>query len=117
MVRYGYALMPLVIVAAIVLLAMPWLALFALMAVVVVAIVTLAALAWAVVLVPYTLSRAVVRRRQTRSGASPRTASVSFPVSHEYESVWQGAPSTPAAVSVDRGLKAPQQTSSEGHVS
>jgi hypothetical protein len=49
MVRYFYAWTPLVIVAAVVLLSMPWLGLIALM---IVALVALAALACAVVFVP-----------------------------------------------------------------
>jgi hypothetical protein len=90
-VRYFYAWMPLVIVAAIVFLAAPWLALIALM---IFAIVALAALACAVVVVPYMLSRAISRRWHVRSGRSPR--------------------SRPAALSVGRELLAPQRTSPKG---
>jgi hypothetical protein len=76
MVRYFYAWTPLVVVGTVVLLALPWLGLIAL---VIVSLALLAALAWAVIFVPYTLSRAISRRWQSRSGASPRTAPVLSP--------------------------------------
>jgi hypothetical protein len=79
MVRYFYAWTPLVIVGTVVLLSMPWLGLIALIVVAFVALVALAALAWAVVLVPYTLSRAISRRWHIRSGASPRTVTALSP--------------------------------------
>jgi hypothetical protein len=86
MVRYFYAWTPLVIVAAIVLLSMPWLGLVALM---IVALVALAALVWAVVYVPYMLSRAISRRWHMRIGASPRTAPALAPARRQDDSAWQ----------------------------
>jgi hypothetical protein len=117
MVRYFYAWTPLIIVAAVVLLSMPWLGLIALMIVAIVALVALAALAWAVVFVPYMLSRAISRRWHIRSGARPRTAPALSPARRQNDSAWQGAPSHPAALSVGRELQAPQHTFPEGHVS
>ncbi len=117
MVRYFYAWTPLVIVAAVFLLAMPWLGLIALMVLAIVALVPLAALAWAVVFVPYTLSRAIRRRWHTRSGAGRRTAPALSAAARQNDSVWHGAPAHPAALSVARELQAPQHTSPEGHVS
>ena len=76
MVRYFYAWTPLVIVGTVVLLSMPWLGLIALM---IVALVVLSALAWAIVLVPYTLSRAIDRRRHEDRGATQQTAAVLSP--------------------------------------
>jgi hypothetical protein len=76
MVRYFFAWMPLVIVATVVLLALPWLGLIALM---LFSLVTLAALAGTIVAVPYMLGRAIGRRWQRASGASPRTAAVLSP--------------------------------------
>lgn len=90
MVRYFYAWTPLVIVATVVLLSLPWLSLIAL---VIVSLVVLAALAWAIVSVPLLLSRSISRRWHIRSGASPRTAAALSPARHQNESVWHGAPS------------------------
>jgi hypothetical protein len=90
MVRYFYAWTPLVIVATVVLLSLPWLSLIAL---VIVSLVALAALAWAIVSVPLLLSRSISRRWDIRSGASPRTAAALSPARHQNESVWHGAPS------------------------
>jgi hypothetical protein len=90
MVRYFYAWTPLVIVATVVLLSLPWLSLIAL---VIVSLVALAALAWAIVSVPLLLSRSISRRWHVRSGASPRTAAALSPARHQNESVWHGAPS------------------------
>jgi hypothetical protein len=87
MVRYFYAVTPLVIVGAVVILSLPWLGLIALM---IVSLVPLAALAWATVFVPHLLSR-VISRWRTRSGASPRTAAEAL---HAAETV-------PAVVAVD----------------
>jgi hypothetical protein len=81
MVRYFYAWTPLVIVGTIFVLALPWLGLIALM---LVALAALPALAVAVVVVPYTLSRAISRRWHSRSGASPRTAAALSPVTHQH---------------------------------
>jgi hypothetical protein len=117
MVRYFYAWTPLVIVAAVVLLSMPWLGLIALMIAATVALGALAALTWALVFVPYMLSRAVIRRWHIHSGASPRTAPAPSLARREDDSVWQGAPSHPAALSVGRELRAPQHTFPEGRVS
>jgi hypothetical protein len=79
MVRYFYAWTPLVIVGTVVLLSLPWLGLIALMVVSLVALAALGALAWAIVSVPLMLSRAISRRWQGRSGASPRTAAALSP--------------------------------------
>jgi hypothetical protein len=117
MVRYFYAWTPLVIVAAVFLLSMPWLGLIALMIAATVALVALATLAWAIIFVPYMLSRAISRRWHIGSGASPRTAPALSPARRQNDYVWQGAPSHPAALSVGRELQAPQHTFPEGHVS
>jgi hypothetical protein len=93
MVRYFYAWTPLVIVATVVLLSLPWLSLIALVIVSLVALAALAALAWAIVSVPLLLSRSISRRWHIRSGASPRTAAALSPARHQNESVWHGAPS------------------------
>jgi hypothetical protein len=75
MVRYFYAWTPVVIVVGtVVLLTNAYLALIALM---LVSLVALAALAWAIVSVPYMLGRTLSRRWRGRSGASPRTATLS----------------------------------------
>jgi uncharacterized membrane protein len=73
MVRYFYAWTPLAIVAAVVLLSLPWLGLIALM---IVALVALPALAIAIVFVPYMLIRAIGRRWQDRSAATAQTPAV-----------------------------------------
>ena len=117
MVRYFYAWTPLVIVAAVFILSMPWLGLFALMIGAIVALGALAALAWAVAFVPYMLSRAIRRRWHMRSGASPRTAPTLSLARREDDSVWEGAPSQAAVLSVGRELQALQDTFPEGHVS
>ena len=82
MVRYLYAWTPLVIVGTVVLLSLPWLGLIALMIVSLGALVALAGLAWAIVLMPYMLGRAIIRRWHSRSGASPRTAPALSPTGH-----------------------------------
>lgn len=69
MVRYFYALTPLVIVGTVVLLSLPWLGLIALMIFSLVALAALAALAWAIVFVPYMLGRAISRHWQGGTGA------------------------------------------------
>lgn len=76
MVRYFYAWTPLVIVAGIVVLSLPWLGLIALM---VATLVTLLALAGALVYAPYMLVQAISRRWQVQS-AGPRPAPVLSPV-------------------------------------
>jgi hypothetical protein len=81
MVRYFYAWTPLVIVMTVVLLALPWLGLIALM---VFSLVALAALAFVFVFVPYMLIRAVSRRWQGLSGASPRTVAVLSPATRQH---------------------------------
>ena len=78
MVRYFYAWTPLVIVGTVVLLSAPWLGLIALVFFSLVGLVALAALAWAIVFVPYMLSRAISRRWQMHSAASPRTAAAAL---------------------------------------
>ncbi len=117
MVRYFYAWTPLVIVAAVFILSMPWLGLIALMIAAILALGALAALAWAVAFVPYMLSRAISRRWHLRGGATPQTAPALSPASRQNESVWQGAPLHPSALSVAPELQAPQHTFPEGHVS
>jgi hypothetical protein len=80
MVRYFYAWTPLVIVATICLLSLPWLGLIALM---LVSLVALPALARAIVFMPYMLIRAISRRWQGRSGADSRTAAVLSPATRQ----------------------------------
>jgi hypothetical protein len=80
MVRYFYAWTPLVIVGTVVLLSLPWLGLIALM---IVSLVALPALALAIVFAPYMLIRAISRRWQGRSGASPRPAAVLSPATRQ----------------------------------
>ena len=63
MLRYFYAWTPFVIVAAVVLLTLPWLGLFALVFFALVAVVALGALAGAIVAAPYLLIRSIGRRR------------------------------------------------------
>jgi hypothetical protein len=81
MVRYWYAGTPLLIVGAVLLLALPWLALFALAIGFLVALVALAGLAWGLVSVLRMLSRSIRRRWRDRPGASPRTEAVLSPAS------------------------------------
>jgi hypothetical protein len=77
MVSYFFAWTPLVIVmGTVVLLTNAYLALIALM---IISLVALAALAWAILAVPYMLGRAISRRWQGRSGATPRTAAALSP--------------------------------------
>ena len=78
MVRYFYAGTPLVIVATVVVLSLPWLGVIALMVAALVALAALAALAWTIVAVPYVLGRAVSRRWHDRRDASPRTAAAAL---------------------------------------
>jgi hypothetical protein len=78
--RYFYAWTPLVLVATIVLLALPWLGLIALL---IVSVVAVPALAFAIVLAPYVLVHAISRRLQGRRGASPRPAAVLAPAAHQ----------------------------------
>jgi hypothetical protein len=76
MLRYFYAWTPLVIVATLVLLALPWLGLIALM---IASLVAFAALAFAFVLAPYMLVHAISRRWQGQRSGSPRPAVVLAP--------------------------------------
>ena len=76
MLRYFYAWTPLVLVATIVLLALPWLGLIAL---IIVSLVAVPALAFATVVAPYLLVQAVARRLQGRHTASRRPAVVLAP--------------------------------------
>ena len=69
MVRYFYALTPLVIVGTVFILSLPWLGLAALLVFALVALAALAALAWAIVVAPYLLVRSVARRWHGRSVA------------------------------------------------
>jgi len=62
MVSYFYAWVPLVLVGAVVLLSLPWLALVALMVVALVALAALVAVVWAIVAAPFAAGRAVARR-------------------------------------------------------
>jgi hypothetical protein len=114
-VRYFYAWTPLVTVGTVALLSMPWLGLIALVIVAMVPLGALAALAWAVVLVARMLSRAIARRWHMPSGAAPKTAAVLSPARRQ--NVWLGAPSHPAALSVNRELHSAQHTFPDGHVS
>jgi hypothetical protein len=75
--------MPLVIVWTVALLSLPWLGLIALTIFALVALGGLAALAGAIVLVPYTLGRAIGRRYHMQSGASQRTAVALSPAKRE----------------------------------
>jgi hypothetical protein len=79
MVRYFYALTPLVLVGTVVLLSLPWLGLFALMTFALLTLVALGALAWAIVFLPYMLIRAISPSWHIGSGASPRTAAALSP--------------------------------------
>jgi hypothetical protein len=78
MLTYFYKCLPLVIVAAVVILSLPWLGLIALMIVALPALAALAALAWEIVAVPYRLGQVVTRHWHDRSGASPRMAPLSL---------------------------------------
>jgi ABC-type protease/lipase transport system fused ATPase/permease subunit len=78
MVSYFYAWTPLVIVGTVVLLSLPWLAVFALMIFALAALVALTALASAMVAVPYFLGRAISRRLRARSGANRPSAALSL---------------------------------------
>jgi hypothetical protein len=80
MVRYFYAWIPLVFVGTLFVLALPWLGLIALMIAALAGLTALAALASAIVLVPYTLGRAISRRWHGRGSAAPRTAAALAPV-------------------------------------
>ena len=79
MVRYFYAWTPLVIVAAVVLLALPWLGLIALM---LVSLVALPAFAVGIALAPYMLVQAISRRWQGRGSSTPRPAAVLAPAAY-----------------------------------
>ena len=79
MFRYFYAWTPLVLVATLVLLALPWLGLIALM---IVSLVAIPALAFAIVVAPYMLVHALTRRLQSRRSASKRPAVVLAPTAH-----------------------------------
>jgi len=76
MLRYFYAWTPLVLVATIVLLALPWLGLIAL---IIVSLVAVPALAFATVVAPYLLVQAIARRLQDRHTPSRRPAVVLAP--------------------------------------
>ena len=78
MVRYFYALTPLVLVGTVVLLSLPWLGLFALMTFALLALVALGALAWAIVAAPYRLIRSIGRRWHGRRVAYQPGAALSL---------------------------------------
>jgi hypothetical protein len=78
MVRYFYALTPLVIVGTVFLLSLPWLGLVALMIVALVALGALGALAWAIVAAPYLLIRSIGRRWHGRSVTHQPSAALSL---------------------------------------
>jgi hypothetical protein len=80
MVRYFYAWTPLVLVATIVLLALPWLGLIAL---IIVSLVAVPALAFATVVAPYLLVQAISRRLQGRHTASRRPGVVLAPTAQQ----------------------------------
>jgi hypothetical protein len=84
MVRYWYACTPLVIVAALFLLALPWLGLIALL---VAALAALAALGWATVSVSRLLGRSVSLRWHTWRPASPPSAATQHGYRHAYSYV------------------------------
>jgi len=62
MLRYFYTWTPLVLVATIVILALPWLGVIALIVALLIAVTALAALAWAVVSALHALVRSVPQR-------------------------------------------------------
>jgi hypothetical protein len=62
MTRYFYSWMPLVVVGAVVLLALPWLGLLALMTAALASLGALAALGWAIVAAPLAVGRAIGHR-------------------------------------------------------
>jgi hypothetical protein len=66
MVRYFYAWTPLVLIATVVILTLPWLGVIALMVALLVAIAALAALAWTVVSAVHAVVRSVPRRSRLR---------------------------------------------------
>jgi uncharacterized membrane protein YhaH (DUF805 family) len=76
MVRYFYAWTPLAIIAALVVLSLPWLGLIALL---LVSLVALPALAFATVLLPYMAVHAVARRLHDRRDATRRVAAAMAP--------------------------------------
>ena len=78
MVRYFYALTPLVILGTVFILSLPWLGLVALMVLVLVALGALGAIAWALVAVPYLLIRSIGRRWHSRSVAPQPIAALSL---------------------------------------
>lgn len=99
MLRYFYAWTPLVIVATVVFLSLPWLGLIALM---IVSLVALAALTLAIVYAPYMLVRAIAHRWQGRSAASPRTAAALSPARPRARSVPAAATVLLANSALDR---------------
>jgi hypothetical protein len=95
MVRYFYAWTPLAtIVATVVLLSSPYLALIALM---VVSLAAVAAVAWAIVSVPLMLRRTIRRRWQSRSGAEWTNGA---PAASPARAVLQQTPPVPAGATM-----------------
>ena len=80
MVRYFYAWTPLALIAALVLLALPWLGLIALL---VVSLVALPALAFVTVVAPYLLVQAIARRLHGGISASPQPLAVRSPATRQ----------------------------------
>ena len=76
MVRYFNALIPVLVVGALVLLSLPWLGGMIALTVV---LAVVAAIAWAIVYVPYRFGRAFSRRWRGRRGARPPTAAAQSP--------------------------------------
>ena len=75
MVRYSFTWAPFaILVATLVVLTSPFLALIALMLVFGAALAALVWLAWQIAHVPWTIGRAITRYRQGRSAASPQVA-------------------------------------------
>jgi hypothetical protein len=71
MLRYFYAWTPLIVVAAVVLLAIPWLGLIALVIATLATLAALVALAWAIVEAPLAIGHAIGRRWHGR-GVAPQ---------------------------------------------
>ena len=76
MVRYFYSLMPLVVVAAVAFLLLPWLALIALAVLALAMLATVAALTWAVIALSSAVGRSIRYHWPSRSHARPARATV-----------------------------------------
>jgi hypothetical protein len=113
MVSYFYAWTPLVIVGAVVLLALPWLGLIAL---IIGSLVAVAALASVIVFVPYTLGRAISRRRHRRSGAGLVGSAAVSPHPARAVREPQAAPASRDALFVIPGRGGGLRASIRGHL-